>query len=134
MKKVTVDINVFISALLGSNNCGKIYDFLKQDRFKLIFSENIFKELIHVLNRESLGLNAEEIKHLLTLTTQKAIFIITSKKVNICRDKKDNKVLECAVGGNADFIVTGDKDLLTLKKFKGILIVNPSEFLKIFKQ
>jgi predicted nucleic acid-binding protein len=47
------------------------------------------------------------------------------------RDKKDLKFLECALGGKADYVVTGDKDLLTLKEYSGISIVTPSEFLAV---
>ena len=49
----------------------------------------------------------------------------------LLRDPDDNMVLECAVGGNAQYIVTGDKDLLVLKTFRGVQIPRASEFLKV---
>ncbi len=52
------------------------------------------------------------------------------EKIFVCRDPKDNMILELAVAGNADFIVTGDQDLLTLNPFRKIKIVNPVNFLK----
>lgn len=52
---------------------------------------------------------------------------------NAIRDPKDRMILACAVGGNADFIVSGDKDLLVLKTYQGIQIVTPSGFLDIVK-
>lgn len=52
--------------------------------------------------------------------------------VTVCRDPKDNKILETALEGNAQYIVTGDPDLLVLKQFQGIRIVEPREFLELF--
>jgi predicted nucleic acid-binding protein len=48
-----------------------------------------------------------------------------------CRDPKDNKFLELAIDGNADYIITGDPDLLILHSYRGISIVTPSQFLSI---
>jgi predicted nucleic acid-binding protein len=52
-----------------------------------------------------------------------AHLVSTTIKINVCRDEADNRVLECALDGSADSIVTGDNDLLDLKTFKGIRIV-----------
>jgi predicted nucleic acid-binding protein len=46
-------------------------------------------------------------------------------------DPEDNRVLECAVGGNANFIVSGDKHLLAIKEYLGIVILSPAEFLRL---
>ena len=48
---------------------------------------------------------------------------------NVSRDTDDNKILKCALEGNADFIITGDKDLLVLKEYKNIKIINPKGYL-----
>ena len=48
----------------------------------------------------------------------------------VCRDTSDDRIIGTALGGDADFIITGDKDLLVLKKYKGIKIVTPREFWK----
>ena len=53
-----------------------------------------------------------------------------SSKFNAVRDKKDNKIIECAFDGKADYIVTGDPDLLILKEFRGIKIITAREFLE----
>ena len=53
-----------------------------------------------------------------------------SSKFDVVRDKKDNKIIECAFDSQANFIVTGDPDLLVLKEFHGIKIVTAKEFLK----
>ncbi len=56
-----------------------------------------------------------------------------TSRIDIVRDKNDNKIIECAFDGMADFIVTGDPDLLVLKEYRGIKIVNADEFLKAEK-
>ena len=56
-------------------------------------------------------------------------FIELAEKITVCRDPKDNKFLELAVAGNADCLITGDKDLLILNPFRGIKIISPSDFL-----
>jgi len=58
-----------------------------------------------------------------------AEWVDTDVKISACRDPKDDKFLELAVGGNADLIVTGDNDLLALNPFRGIPILTPDAFL-----
>ena len=53
-----------------------------------------------------------------------------TESIAICRDPKDNMILELAVSGNAEVIVTGDDDLLAMNPFKDISILNPQSFLK----
>ena len=54
-----------------------------------------------------------------------------TEPVRACRDPKDDKILELAWNGNADYIVTGDDDLLVMNPFRGIAIVRPAEFLAV---
>ena len=51
--------------------------------------------------------------------------------VDLLKDRSDNKILECAISSSADYIVSGDKDLLRLEKFAGIKLVSVSDFLKL---
>lgn len=134
MKKIVVDTNVFISALLGSKSCQQIYEFLKEDKIQLVISENLLTELKNTLILLKFNFTKEEINELIEHILQKALKVKPIVNINICRDAKDNTVLECAVAGLADFIVTRDKDLLTIKSFKKISIVTPFEFLKIFER
>lgn len=62
-----------------------------------------------------------------------SIVVKPTKRINeIKDDPSDNKFLEAAIAGNADYIVSGDKHVLKLKKFKDILIVTPAEFLEVY--
>ncbi len=55
--------------------------------------------------------------------------IIIHRKIRACRDEKDNKFLELAINGKADFIITGDNDLLVLNPFENIAIIKPDVFI-----
>lgn len=79
---------------------------------------------------EQHGIGSNEKELIINKLQAGAIKIIPSRKVNICRDKKDNQVLDLCVVGKADYLVTGDKDLLVLKKFKKTKIVSPREFIE----
>ena len=54
-----------------------------------------------------------------------------TESVRVCRDPKDDKILEIAINGNADYIISGDNDLLELNPFRGISIISPAEFLRV---
>jgi len=71
-----------------------------------------------------------DIERIITFIEANADFAEPSGKIFVCRDPKDNPVLEAALSGKADFIVTGDKDLLSIGKFHNTVILTPREFLK----
>lgn len=130
--RIIIDTNIFVSGLLGSPSCRKIYSLFKENKFILIISEILFEELKFVIERPKFHLliDNEERKEVILFIKYRAIFIKPEEKINICRDIKDNKILECALKAKANLIVTGDKDLLTLKTFRGIPIIKPKDFIK----
>jgi putative PIN family toxin of toxin-antitoxin system len=133
--KVVIDTNIFISALLGSKNCKEIRDKFVEAVFDIVISEEMFGELMDAIREPKFEnlIKDEDIKELRELLEKDAFWIIPEEKVFICRDIEDNIVLECALAGKVDFIVTGDKDLLSLKKFKSILIITPKKFIKLLR-
>lgn len=133
--KVIIDSNVLVSILKGSKSLSALYKAFKQKRFKLIISSEILKELAAVLYRPSLGINPKDIKELFKLIKMKAIRVKPRRlHIDICRDPADNFILELALESKADFIVTGDKDLLVLKHFRKIPIVTPKKFINRLKK
>jgi len=128
--KVVVDTNVFVSSFFGGNP-KKIIDLWKTGKIVLCISGPIMDEYIEVLRR--LGLDNEpELEELLELFSSgvHVIFAAETPKLNIVqKDPDDNKFIECAVALKADIIVSGDKDLTTLKGYMGIKILSPTEFL-----
>ena len=61
------------------------------------------------------------------------LFIAPKLTIKVCRDEKDNKFLECAESAKADYIVSGDEDLLSLKKYKGIPIIRTWRMLQLLE-
>lgn len=129
--KAVVDTNVFISALIGSKNCKFIYEELKADSFDLVVSLYLLLEIERVITRGNFELAEGEVVELLDLLKRKGLRVSIREKIKICRDPKDNFVLECAIAGSVDYIITGDKDLLVLSPFCHIPIITPSEFSKV---
>ncbi len=134
MKKVlnvVIDTNIFLSALLGSKTCRKILDAFLEEKFDICISSELLDEFIETTGKEKFKdfITLVEIKKLVSLLKTDINLVISLEKVSICRDPKDNIVLECGVAGKVDFIVTGDKDLLSLKTFRSIRILTPKQFI-----
>ena len=126
--RVVLDTNVFVSALLGKGSPAHLYESFIKGRFWLIISHPVLSEVAEVLTRPRLGIDPADIKTAFRLLRHQALIVHPRKTIKACRDPKDNMVLECAVAGNADFIVTGDRDLLVLDPFRGVRIISPAAF------
>lgn len=131
MLNAVVDTNVFIQGLLGSSPSRKIIQFLKEDKFNVIISTEIFDELLDVITRPKFRniFIAEAVHNLIKIIKTQAKFVTPLQKVTICRDIEDQKILECALIG-VDLIISFDKDLLILKTFRHIPIITPKEFIE----
>ena len=132
--KVVIDTNIWISYLLGSLLQGMDEKILSKE-IKVVVSEEMLKELSEVASRPKFKniFTAKRIKELFSLLDSYAIVVSPSQKVNVCRDGKDNFLLEVALEGEADYLVTGDEDLLVLDPFYNIKIVKPKDFEGIFQ-
>lgn len=133
MIKAVVDVNVFVSVVLGGKISDTLYKDLEKGKFSLVLSLDIFNELLFVLSRPKFNFDEVNFAKVVRFLKHRAQFVEPKERLLVCRDPKDNKVLECAVAGNADFIITGDKDLLSLVAYKGISIVTPKQFMELLK-
>lgn len=133
LPKVVIDTNIFISALLGSKKCNFIYEEFKKGKFILITSSDLLVEIEEVIKRIKFNFKKGELEKLIFLIKKRSIIITPNKKINIARDPKDNIVLECGLAAKVDFIVTGDKDLISISNLGKTRIITPSEFSKILK-
>ncbi len=133
MIKVVVDTNVFVSSFFCGNP-RKIVDLWKSAQLTLCLSKPIIDEYVEVL--QGIGLtNERELRELLSLFAHGFHSIFTAKTPELHlveEDPDDDKFIECAVSLNADFIVSGDKTLLSIQDYMGIRIVTPKEFLDSF--
>ena len=126
------DTNIIISALLfEGSKPSKAFD-IGINQGNLLFSSSTLAELEEVLWRNKFDryISHEERKQFLTSLILHSIPIETNETISECRDPKDNKFLELAVCGKADFIISGDEDLLVLNPFRNIQIITPDSFLK----
>lgn len=133
MFKLVIDTNIFVSALLFKNSLPfKVVKWAETDGI-ILFSDATFAELQEVLSRKKFDkyITSEERKLFLIKLISFTQKIIIERNITACRDEKDNKFLEVAVNGKADFIVTGDRDLLVLNPFENIMIITPDNFLNI---
>lgn len=132
IKRVIIDTNLWISFLI-TNNLNILSELFLFERFQIIFSDELFNEFLDVARRPKFKKYFDEksVQLLIQNISEKLEFIEVASAINICRDLKDNFILALSIDGNADYIVTGDKDLLSLNGFKGKKIITINEFIKI---
>src|SRR3989338_4902013 len=132
MPKVVFDTNVYISAFLTKGGKAEAAYFLAlQGKIKLYTSVSILTETAIKLRTKFLW-DDEAIKSSIKHISRVAKAVKPVAKLNILADEPDNRILECA-GHKADYIVTGDKHILGLKKFEDAKIVTLAEFLHYMK-
>ena len=128
--KVVIDTNVFVSSFFGGNP-RKIVDMWKQGKLTLCLSKEIVSEYTTVLDRIGLE-NQKELKEIFSLFARGIHSVFRGNppalKV-VIDDPDDDKFIECAVALKAEYIISGDKDLLEVSEYMGIKILNPREFL-----
>ncbi len=135
--KVVLDTNVLISATFWYGEASQIVELARSGQIVCFTSKALLEEYNLVMHSEEIVEKTQE-KHLAiksSLIKALELFQVVEPKRKIYfikDDPDDNKVLECAVEAQADYIVTYDKyHLLKLKKFEGIGIISPPEFLNL---
>ncbi len=136
--RVVVDMNVLISATIKPNSpLAQILVYIRNGRFEFLYFPEFVKEYAEVVSRphlwEKYHLDSEEIAATLQVMQNRGVLVYVVTQVDICRDTDDNILLSLALDGKADYIVSGDKDLLDLVSFREIPIVKPAEFLGMFE-
>jgi len=132
--RLILDTNLWISFLI-SNKYKKLDYLLFNEKCTLLFSYELLEEFIAVSKRPKLReyISGEDTEEILELIHEVAEFIDVVSDLDICRDPKDNFLLELAVDGQADYLLTGDKDLLILEKVGDTRIKKISDFLEGFE-
>lgn len=132
--KVVFDTNVLISVFLSDGVPRKVFRRVLEGDVILLLSRPLMREFEGVISRKKFGFSKEEAARMTGLLWNVGCIIAPAKRINyIKEDPDDNRVLECAVAGKADYIVSGDRHLLGLEKFENIKIVKASQFLKRLK-
>ena len=135
--KVVIDTNVWLSALLWGGQPSLIIQLIEQKQIQAISSENILTELTDILQKPKLQKRLDRLK-----ITADAVVIIAKRLMTLVvieeviipelRDPKDQMVLATAISGDAQIVISGDKDLLVLHPYGNISILLPQEFLARF--
>ena len=133
--RVVVDTNIWISFLIGKTIAG-LSNAIINNSVQILFSEELFDELIEVLNRPKFKkyFSTEDIYELVSLINTKVEWIKITNHFNDCRDPKDNFLLDLIVSGKADYLVTGDDDLITLNPYKNVNILHYRDFTEILNE
>lgn len=130
MIRALPDTNVLISALFWGGLPRRVVDLAVAGRFQAITSPELINEFEEVL-AEDFHLPQELLDLILRDTISYCEVVTPEAEVEApIRDQADVKVLSCAISGRADFIITGDNDLLALKELRAIRIVTVREFLE----
>ena len=131
MLKVVFDTNVIVSAALYEKSLpALLLSLALEDKVRFFVSPALLNEYEVVLKRPRFKLGHGEITELMENINRKALIVIPAKRLKILKaDEPDNRILECAIKGKADFIITGNKRHFPFEEFKGIKIVTPREFI-----
>ncbi len=136
MIKIIIDTNVLVSATFWEGEAYKIMQLIEQKKVQCFLSKEILKEYNEVMHSDEIIEKAEE-KHLSIKSTiikiiEMCEIVEPKRKIDAVKeDSEDNKIIECAVEAQVDYIVTYDRrHLLKLKEFEGIKIISPTEFMK----
>jgi len=134
MIRAVVDTNILIRALIKpTGTVGPVLQRLAANDYRLVYSEALLSELLEKLAlpriRAKYHLDDRSIETTLALLALRGELVRPTRSIKVCRDPDDDMLLEAAVAGAAQYIVTGDEDLLVLKKFETIRIVTPRVFL-----
>jgi len=137
--RITTDTNILISGTFWTGDSFRILNLVNKNNIKLILSDEILLEYNTTINKDEIldkiedkGLIASKI---VKTALNNATIVEPNEKLDIVKDDPDdNKILECAIEGNVDYLITNDNHLLRIKQFRGIKIITPEEFLEIFKE
>ena len=128
--KIVIDANIFISSFFWGGNPRMVFDRVINGIDELFITDKILDEISTVMLRDKFDLENHKVEEYIKIIENYSVKIYHDENIEkVSRDIDDNKILKCALEGNVDFIITGDKDLLVLKEYKNIKIINPKKYL-----
>ena len=130
-KKIILDTNLWISFLI-TKNFNQIEKMIESKKITLVFSDELLEEFIEVVERPKLKkyFSKKDIEKVFTYFDQFGELFSVKSNIKICRDEKDNFLLNLSADSNADYLLTGDKDLLVLEKIEKTKIITFTDFIK----
>lgn len=133
MKRIILDTNLWVSFLI-SGKCERLDILLFDHHCKLLFSKELLEEFLEVTRRPKLRkyFELDDLTELLEVIEEYSEMVEVSTSVDLCRDPKDNFLLSLGIDGKADYLLTGDNDLLVIEKVGDLRICTISDFLSMF--
>jgi putative PIN family toxin of toxin-antitoxin system len=140
-KRVVLDTNVLISAFIthdSSSPPAKLYEALKDQRYILITSRLILREVKDVLGRKKIAIkyHLPPQRRAKIMQLLRALSVVTSGSLKVKvvdADPADDKFFSCAIEGGADYIVSGDRHVLGVREYSGIQVIPPRRFVEILR-
>lgn len=128
--RVIIDTNLWISFLL-TNDFSKIDQLMRSQKFTLLFSQELLDEFVEVAERPKFKkyFSSKDLQDLLSKIRIKAEFIVVTSSIKLCRDEKDNFLLALSIDGAATHLISGDKDLLVIRKSGKAKILTMADYL-----
>ena len=134
--RAVIDTNILIRALIKpGGTVGPVLARLAAGDYVLVYSEPVLAELMAKVALPRIGekyaIDGPIIEATLAVIALRGELVVPTRKLKVCRDPKDDMLIEAAVAGEAAFVVSGDDDLLVLKKFEQVRFVTPRAFLEV---
>lgn len=130
---VVFDTNVIISGIITEGLCSRLLRRARLREFSLMICPCIFDEIRKIL-KEKLKASREEILSAFDVINESISEVFDPISIQpICKDKDDDRIIACALAANADYLVTGDADLLEIKRYKSLKILPPKDFELLFE-
>ncbi len=128
--KVVFDTNILVSALVFPGGRGEAaLRRIVEEQDQIVISKPILDELLGILGRK-FARDAEELAHAAVFLSELGTTVKPRQRLRVVKDDPDNRILECAIAGRADAIVTGDKALLALREYQGVRILSLRDYLE----
>jgi putative PIN family toxin of toxin-antitoxin system len=131
--RVVINTNVIISSLLFGGKPRQIIKLLREYSISAVITPILVAELLEILTKK-FHFSPIKIKLIEELLEEHFTLVYPQKNISVVRDEDDNRVLEAAIEGTCNYIITGDKDLLSIGKFENIIILRPTEFLEAIQE
>ncbi len=130
-KKIILDTNLWISFLI-TKNFNQLDKLIENKNITLFFSDELIEEFVDVIRRPKFKkyFSKNDIEKILQIFDQFGELVKVKSSIQICRDKKDNFFLNLSVDSKANYLITGDKDLLILEKIENTKIITFTDFIE----
>jgi putative PIN family toxin of toxin-antitoxin system len=131
IERAVLDANIYVSAIEFGGKPRRVLDWIRQGNLQLLISIPLRLELERIL-KSKFGYDSAKLEFTASTLWRDAEWISPTRRIALCPDETDNRVLESAIEGKASFIVTGDRHLLDLAPIPGLTILTAGAFLTRF--